>query len=229
MWLLTSPRLLLLAAGPLAVRSLSTQHFRYLALYKPALTLCSFNIDNGLRTARKHRKPRPTLASLPLPNDTTLHTCGRLDRDSEGLLLLTNDGQFTHSVLSQQCHKTYWVLVQGEPSDEALDELRQGGLEIRGAMTRPPIQVNLLDTNDVASILPPACAGMNRPGTWLEIVLNEGRNRQVRRITRAAGHRTIRLVRVGIGSYSLLDHHLEPGDWMTIRPGEVVDGYDLPQ
>jgi 23S rRNA pseudouridine2457 synthase len=190
----------------------------YIALYKPALTLCSLN-DDGPRAARKHREKRSTLKDLSLPDG--LHICGRLDRDSEGLLLLTDNGQFTHQVLSEACHKKYWALVQGEPDEAALDEMRRGGLEIRGAITRPPLHVGQLEMTE-SSLLPPACVGMNRQGTWLEFVLNEGRNRQVRRVTAAAGHETVRLVRVAIASLSLLDDPLQPGEWKAIQPNQVV-------
>jgi len=178
--------------------------------------------------------------SNPNQKNPHLHLVGRLDRDSEGLLLLTNDGQFTSQVLmSLDCHKTYWVLVQGQPNESALQQMRAGGLSIRGAMTRPPISVERL-TNDMVMMdpsgvrssddsslndrpsisstttslpeqfLPPPVPGLMGVGAsssgccWLQIVLNEGRNRQIRRITQHAGHATIRLVRVGIGSFHLL-------------------------
>jgi len=209
--------LLLILVG--SIHSLSEQSYRYVAIYKPPLTLCTLN-DDGLRAARKNRAPRSTLADFGLP--ACLHICGRLDRDSEGLLLLTDDGQFTHQVLSESCHKTYWALVQGEPTEAALQEMRRGGQEIRGATTRPPLQVCRLDASVVSSLLPPACMGMDRPGTWLQIVLNEGRNRQVRRMTAAAGHITIRLVRVAIGALTILENTLEPSEWKAIEPSQVV-------
>lgn len=202
-----------------AIHSLSEQ--TYIAFYKPPLTLCTLNND-GPRAARKNREARSTLWDFALPDG--LHICGRLDRDSEGLLLLTDDGHFTHEVLSEACCKTYWALVQGTPTEAALQEMRRGGLEIRGAITRPPLQVCRLDVEKVISAsLPPACMGMNRPDTtWLEIVLNEGKNRQVRRVTAAAGHVTIRLVRVAIGALNLFDNRLEPGEWKLIEPHQVV-------
>ena len=202
-----------------SVHCLSENIYQYVAIYKPPLTLCTLN-DDGLRGARKNRKPRLTLRNLALPEH--LHICGRLDRDSEGLLLLTDNGQFTHQVLSEDCHKTYWALVQGQPTEKSLDDMRRGGLQIRGAITKPPIQVSRLDTNEVSCILPPPYLGMDRPGSWLEIVLNEGRNRQVRRVTAAAGHPTIRLVRVAIGALNLHDTRLSPGEWKTILPYQVI-------
>jgi len=233
-------------SSPLKPESQLQQHHTYIALYKPALTLCSFNSDHE-RAKRKNRAPRETLADLNLPlststststsnNRTNLHICGRLDRDSEGLLLLTDDGQFTHQTLSMGCPKTYWALVQGgRPSPAALDEMRRGGLEIRGAITRPPIQVSELDASQlklVSTRLPKACSGMNRRAgcCWIQLILDEGRNRQVRRISAAAGHPTIRLVRVAIGSLSLFDLQLfndecstqQPGNWRYIQRAQVL-------
>jgi pseudouridine synthase len=193
---------------------------QYIALYKPALTLCSLEDDTS-RAERKHRDRRLTLADLALPlkngsGDTSScwHTVGRLDRDSEGLLLLTNDGSFTSQV-HEQCAKRYWVLVKGKPSEEAIDKLRQGGFVIRGVTTRAPLGVELLCDGKVPFQLPPAVLGMDRTGSWLEIVLDEGRNRQIRRITAAVGHPTIRLVRVAVGAVSL--DGLQPGEWRYIE------------
>ena len=149
---------------------------------------------------------------------------GRLDRDSEGLLLLTDDGKFTAKVLSEGCHKRYWALVQGSPSESSLSVLRRGGLEIRGAVTRPPISVRVLtkDEIDNSSILPDPVPGMNRPGSWIEIILNEGRNRQIRRMTAAVGHKTIRLCRVAVGRFSLSDcGYLLPGEWKYIDRDQI--------
>jgi 23S rRNA pseudouridine2457 synthase len=202
--------------------------YRYIACYKPALTLCSLNSDSD-RALRKNRDTRSTLADLSLPDNDNegegpLHIVGRLDRDSEGLLLLTDDGQFTARVLSSEhCHKRYWALVQGRPSEEALEAMRAGGLEIRGAITRPPIGLRILSPTEVEDrSLPKPALGMDRAGTWLEIILNEGRNRQIRKITAAAGHKTIRLCRVGIGSFEWESRDLQPGEWKYIRRDQVL-------
>ena len=201
--------------------------FTYIACYKPALTLCTLQSDKE-RSKRKNRDPRKTLADLDVPLPVTkhgLHIVGRLDRDSEGLLLLTDDGQFTASVLSENCHKEYWALInRGRPSLESMEEMRRGNLNIRGAITRPPLAVNILEAKTRESLaLPPPVAGMDRGTTWLEVHLNEGKNRQVRRITGCTGHKTIRLCRVAIGSLRLQDHVdlLEPGTWNYIRRENV--------
>ena len=225
--------------------------------------MCSLTSDKE-RAIRKGRDIRQTLADLSLPENlkNDLHIVGRLDRDSEGLLLLTNDGQFTAQVLSENCHKTYWALIRGnnnnkmknrngtttttnnkeqvvvvkeEPSDIALNEMRKGGLEIRGAKTRPPIAVNILKNHhhhhqqqqysSITEILPKPALGMDRGSTWLEVTLNEGRNRQVRKITAYSGHKTVRLCRIAIGKFSLQNHQdlLErPGNWKFINKEDVL-------
>lgn len=204
-----------------------TDGFTYIACYKPALTLCSLKSDSE-RSKRKNREPRNTLADLDIPLPETehgLHIVGRLDRDSEGLLLLTDDGKFTASVLSEDCHKEYWALInRGSPSAESMDEMRRGNLNIRGAITRPPLLVNILDAEKREALsLPPPVPGMDRGNTWLEVHLNEGKNRQVRKITGCAGHKTVRLCRVAIGSFRLQDHEdlLEPGKWKYVSQKDV--------
>lgn len=201
--------------------------FTYIACYKPALTLCSLQSDSE-RSKRKNRDPRKTLADLDVPLPVTehgLHIVGRLDRDSEGLLLLTNDGQFTASVLSRSCHKEYWALInRGPPSAEDMQEMRRGNLNIRGAITRPPMTVSILEAQKRESLaLPLPVPGMDRGTTWLEVHLDEGKNRQVRKITGCTGHKTIRLCRVAIGSFRLQDHPdlLEPGTWKYIARENV--------
>lgn len=212
----------------------------YLAVYKPALTLCSWEDDTD-RAQRKNRPARLTLANLdnlPTFDDETprLHLVGRLDRDSEGLLLLTTDGAFTSKVLSPDCAKTYWALVQGEPTEEAIVDMRKGGLNIRGATTRPPLSVERLPVEDslednqaengtylgfTPEDLPDPVPTMRRTGTWLEIRLNEGKNRQVRKITASAGHPTIRLCRISIGEINL-DPSWVPGQCHMISKSDVL-------
>lgn len=206
--------------------------FRYVAFYKPPLTLCTFRSDREVAT-RKHRPARSTLRDFPsLP--AGLHAVGRLDRDSEGLLLLTDDGQFTRNVCdpsSSICPKVYWARVRGQADATALEAMRQGGLRIRGAVTRPPVSVDtLLDHppqhKQIHAALPRAAPGMERPGgSWLQIILTEGRNRQVRKITAHAGLPTTRLVRVAIGSLRLFHNGslcLQPGEWRYIRKENVL-------
>lgn len=199
--------------------------FRYVAFYKPALTLCTLG-DDAARAKRKQREARSTLKDFNLPKG--LHVVGRLDRDSEGLLLLTDDGKFTAAVAEPSednqanvttCQKTYWALVRGRPDESTLLRMRKGGLNIRGSITRPPVGVKILRF-DAARQLPTPALGMDRTGSWIEIILSEGRNRQVRRITADAGHPCIRLVRISIGSLTL--GNLQSGEWRYINKNEVL-------
>ena len=226
---------------PLLLMSLSSHQQQlgkdehaYIACYKPALTLCSWrNSQQEMeRAKRKHCEPRATLADLniTIPHNLStkepLHTVGRLDRDSEGLLLLTTDGALTSQVTGTGCVKTYYALVDGIPSNEKLDKLRLGGLKIRGSRIRPPVSVSMLTDDldlEVKMSLPPPAQGMDRPKastTWLKIQLNEGKNRQVRRMTASIGHRTIRLVRVQIGAMGL--NGLQAGAWRIFDPQELT-------
>lgn len=175
------------------------------ALNKPYGVLCQFT-DRGA-------SPRPTLADFHLPGG--VYAAGRLDRDSEGLLLLTDDGPLAHR-LTDPRHKqpkTYWVQVEGAPDESQLARLRDG-LSLADGPTLPAparrIEAPTLWPRD-----PPVRFRKTVPDCWLELVLREGRNRQVRRMTAAVGLPTLRLVRVAIGQHQLAG--LEPGEWRTIK------------
>ncbi|MBZ0293115.1 MAG: pseudouridine synthase [Anaerolineae bacterium] len=161
---------------------------------------------------------RATLADyVNLPN---IYASGRLDRDSEGLLLLTDDKRLSTRLTEPKFGhpRTYWVQVERVPDAAALQKLRQG-VEIKGGLTRPA-QARLLDS---APDLPPRPVPIryrkNVPDCWLELTLTEGRNRQVRRMTAAVGHPTLRLVRWAIGSITL--EGLEPGLWRELDAAEM--------
>lgn len=143
-----------------------------------------------------------------------VYPAGRLDRDSEGLLLLTDDGKLQHR-LSDPRHKlpkTYWVQVEGVPDDRALQALRHG-VVIQGQRTRPA-KARIMPEPKLWPRDPPIRFRQNIPTSWIELTLTEGRNRQVRRMTAAVGYPTLRLVRVAIGPWRL--DHLAPGKWREV-------------
>jgi len=174
------------------------------AFNKPYGVLCQFT-DRSV-------PPRPTLAGFGLP--AGVYAAGRLDFDSEGLLLLTDDGPLAHR-LSDPRHKqpkTYWVQVEGEVTEAHLERLRRG-VVLNDGPTLPA---------GARSIAPPALWPRDPPvrfrktvpDAWLELVIGEGRNRQVRRMTGAVGLPTLRLVRTGIGPHRL--EGLGPGEWRQL-------------
>lgn len=138
-----------------------------------------------------------------------VYPAGRLDYDSEGLVLLTDDGRLQHRIASPQnkMKKTYWVQVEGLIDQEAIHRLCHG-IELKDGPTRPALARQLSEP-DVWPRTPPIRERANHPTSWLEITLTEGRNRQVRRMTAAVGFPTLRLIRVRIGEWSLGD--LLPG------------------
>ena len=184
-------------------RKLKGEGSRLIRLNKPYGVLTQFTDAGG----------RATLADyIDLPD---IYPAGRLDRDSEGLVLLTDNGQLQHE-LSHPKHKlpkTYWVQVEGEPDKAALQQLREG-VVIDGKKTRPA-KVRRIDTPErLWTRIPPIRVRKNIPDCWLEIIIAEGRNRQVRRMTAAVGHPTLRLIRYAIGEWTLDD--LTPGAWDEI-------------
>ncbi len=176
-----------------------------IAFNKPYGVLCQFT--------DRSTPPRPTLANFGLPAD--VYPAGRLDFDSEGLLLLTDDGALAHR-LTDPKHKqpkTYWVQVEGEPQDSQLETL-QRGVTLNDGPTLPA-QARRIDVPSLWPRDPPVRFRKSVPDAWLELTIREGRNRQVRRMTAAVGLPTLRLVRVAIGAHRLDD--LAPGRWREMR------------
>lgn len=178
-----------------------------IALNKPYGVLCQFRPEPG--------SPGPTLADFDLPPG--VYAAGRLDKDSEGLLLLTDDGGLQHR-LSDPRHKqwkTYLVQVEGTPVSEQLAQLA-AGVRLNDGPTRPA-RVRAVPAPDLWPREPPIRVRQAIPTAWLELAIHEGRNRQVRRMTAAVGLPTLRLVRVAIGAWALGD--LAPGAWRVVDAG----------
>ncbi len=171
-----------------------------------------FNKPYDVLTQFRPEANRLTLADFI--DDPSLRVAGRLDRDSEGLLLLTNDGHL-NAQLTQPRHKapkTYWVQVEGTPHADALQRLQDGVL-LNDGLTLPA-QVEVLEQPTLWERNPPIRTRLTIPTCWLSLTITEGRNRQVRRMTAAVGLPTLRLVRVKIGEYTL--DNVLPGQWRRI-------------
>ena len=176
---------------------------RVILLNKPFGVLTQFTDGGG----------RPTLADLvPVKG---VYPCGRLDRDSEGLVVLTDDGALQHRLSHPRFGKTktYLAQVEGEPSGEALERLRLG-VELQDGPARA-VSVDLIAEPTLWERDPPVRFRKSVPTAWLRLLLDEGRNRQVRRMTAAVGLPTLRLVRTELGPYALGD--LAIGQWREVR------------
>lgn len=177
-----------------------------LALHKPYGMLSQFTPEPGSRWR--------TLADFGLPRG--VYPLGRLDADSEGLLLLSDEPGLNSRLLDpEHAHpREYWAQVERVPSPESLGRLQRGGIDLGEFRTRP-CRARLLDpTPDIPPRDPPIRYRKNVPDAWLALELTEGRNRQVRRMTAAVGHPTLRLMRVRIGAFSAPD--LAPGKWREL-------------
>ncbi|HMD90674.1 MAG TPA: pseudouridine synthase [Anaerolineaceae bacterium] len=184
---------------------MAMETYRYLALYKPYGVLSSFTDPEN----------RPTLKDYV--NVAGVYTAGRLDYDSEGLLLLTDDGSLIHQMTDPRFHlpKTYWVEVEGLITVEAASTLEKGVI-LQGERTR---RCQVLPIPEPA--LPPRTKPVtpHAPVSWLRIVLREGKKRQIRHMTAAVGFPTLRIVRVAIGPINL--EGLQPGQWRLLSDNEI--------
>jgi 23S rRNA pseudouridine2457 synthase len=174
---------------------------RLILLNKPFNVLCQFTDETGTRR---------TLADfVKVPG---VYAAGRLDFDSEGLVVLTNAGWLQHRIADPRWKepKTYWVQVEGVPGDDALKQLATG-VTLNDGRTLPAEAARLEPPPEVWDRHPPIRERKNIPTSWIALTLREGRNRQVRRMTAAVGHPTLRLIRTRAGDWDL--GALKPGDW----------------
>ncbi|HRQ05535.1 MAG TPA: pseudouridine synthase, partial [Nitrosomonas halophila] len=167
---------------------------------KPFGVICQFSSDGDRQTLKDF---------IPIAG---VYPAGRLDTDSEGLLLLTDDGLLQHRIADprHKLPKTYLVQVEGEPDEAALQKLRKG-IDLGDFVTRPCQARQVAEPDGLWPRVPPVRFRRTVPTRWLEIVLKEGKNRQVRRMTAKAGFPTLRLIRTAIGPWSL--QGLAPGQW----------------
>ena len=170
---------------------------------KPFNVLCQFTDKEGRKTLTDY---------IPIKN---VYAAGRLDYDSEGLVILTDDGKLQNLISdpNNKLEKTYWVQVEGIPNEESLNKLRKGIL-LKDGMTKPAI-TNLISEPIIQERNPPIRERKNIPTSWIELTISEGKNRQVRRMTAAIGNPTLRLIRYSIGGWTI--ENLNPGNYKIIE------------
>jgi 23S rRNA pseudouridine2457 synthase len=184
-----------------------------IALNKPFNVVCQFRAHPG----------KATLSDFIATPD--VHPAGRLDHDSEGLLLLTNSGPLQHRITAPKLKmlKGYWVQIEGIPDERDLDKLRKG-LKLKDGMTAPAT-VNKIDAPTVWPRQPPIRARKHIPTQWLDMSISEGKNRQIRRMTAKIGYPTLRLIRYRIGPWYLNDLAVGQSEQRTI-PKQVLNEID---
>lgn len=187
----------------------------YIVFNKPYGVLSQFTPEGNAKDSGQQ-----TLADFNFPKG--VYAAGRLDKDSEGLLVLTDDGPFIKRLTDPKFekNKVYWVQVEGAPTDIDFNDFRKG-LMIQGKKTRPA-QVKILKDFDLPPRVPPIRERKSIPTTWIEVTLHEGRNRQVRRMCAAVGFPCLRLMRAKVGKYDLGE--LPSGEWKTVQARDILPG-----
>lgn len=181
--------------------------------------LILFNKPYGVLSQFTPRDGHPGLRDyIPVPG---VYAAGRLDRDSEGLLILTDDGRLQHKLTDPRNKqpKTYWVQVEGLPSRQALAHLRRG-VDLGDFVTRPAQVEVIPEPENLWPRIPPIRTRRHIPTSWLRICITEGKNRQVRRMTAKVGHPTLRLIRWAVGRWTLAG--LAPGQWREVDVREAL-------
>ena len=169
---------------------------------KPFNVLCQFTDREGRKTLSDFVKIK------------NVYAAGRLDFDSEGLVILTDDGKLQHLISDPEnkLEKTYWVQVEGIPSEESLNKLRKGIL-LNDGLTKPA-KAKLIDAPKITERNPQIRERKNIPTNWIELIITEGKNRQVRRMTAAIGHPTLRLIRYSIGDWNI--DNIKPSEYRIV-------------
>jgi 23S rRNA pseudouridine2457 synthase len=185
---------------------------KYIVFNKPYEVLCQFTQPDG--------SSKTTLAAFNFPKD--VYSVGRLDYDSEGLLLLTDDGRLNSKLLApeERHERTYLACVENIPTSEQLKKLCAGVI-IENKKTLPAKAILLIEEPALPPRPVPIRERKNIPVAWVELRLTEGRNRQVRKMTAVVGCPTLRLIRIAMGKLSLFDLNLPPGSWKILEKSEL--------
>jgi 23S rRNA pseudouridine2457 synthase len=196
------------------VAQMSEQEFKYYAIFKPFGYLSQFVCEHN------NKKLLGDLYQL----EEDVMPVGRLDEHSEGLLILSNNGKFHQHLLAHHVEKEYWVLVEGDVSDETIKQLELGvGISHQSIIYQTkPAKVKRLENIEFPERYPRVRYHKYKPHTWLSICIKEGRFRQVRKMTAVVGHPTLRLVRVRIGKYNI-NTQTTIGTITPINPDDIMD------